>query len=300
MSNVREYRDGPYCMLELREDTTGTTAAICPERGGIATGYAPWGRELFYLDRDTLLDPAANIRGGNPVLFPISGQLKEGAYELDGVRYSMKNHGLARTSPWTVAETGVTPAGEPFARLRLVSTDAMLESFPYAFELNFTYLLRGSALIIQQEYKNSSDRPMPMYPGFHPYFATSHKKLSYRTDATRYLDYNDGVIKDLHAELDMEGLQEAVVLLDAQKPEISFQLPAEARTVTLRYSGQFRYVVIWTAAGKDFVCVEPWMGLNGELNRGDNLIWVEPGQALAAHLEIDAGGQGADTEENFG
>lgn len=288
MSYVREYMDGPYLMLELVEEPGGARAAVCPERGGIAVSYAPDGVELFYLDRSTFLDPAANIRGGNPVLFPISGQLKDGAYELGGTGYRMKNHGVARTSAWIVEETGLNTAGEPFVRLSLASTEETLASYPFDFKLVFTYLLRGGALVIEQEYGNRSDRAMPMYPGFHPYFAVSAKTLALDTDATRYLDYNDGQEKAYGGELRMEGLQEAVVLLDAQRPQVSFVLPGEERTVTLRYSSAFRYVVVWTAAGGDFVCVEPWMGLNGALNRGEGMVMVEPGQTLRASLEIHA------------
>jgi galactose mutarotase-like enzyme len=286
MSYVLEYTDGPYRMLELVEEKSGTSAKLCPERGGIVTGYAPFGEELFYLDRETFLDPKANIRGGNPVLFPISGQLQDGAYEWEGKRYAMRNHGLARISPWTVEDKGVTAEGEPYARLRLTSTEPMLESYPFAFELVFTYLIRDAALVVLQEYRNLSPKPMPMYPGFHPYFATSIKKLEYRTDATRMLDYNDGETKVFGGDFDIGPLQESVALLDAKAPRISFYLPESKRNVVLEYSEAFRYVVIWTAAGKDFVCVEPWMALNAELSRGAGLVLVEPGEALEAQFSI--------------
>ncbi|MNP80317.1 hypothetical protein D3C76_1783800 [compost metagenome] len=58
--------------------------------------------------------------------------------------------------------------------------------------------------------------------------------------------------------------------------------------MVLEYSEAFRYVVIWTAAGKDFVCVEPWMALNGELNRGSDLVWVKPGEVLEAWFTISS------------
>lgn len=287
ISSVRTYMDSPYSMIELKEGKTGTWVRICPERGGIVTGYAPYGQELLYLDRETFLDPSANIRGGNPVLFPISGQLRDGSYEMYGRTYKMKNHGLARISPWTLEASGLTAEGEPFARLRLVSTPGMLESYPFSFELVFTYTLQGSKLVIGQEYSNHSDERMPVYSGFHPYFATSDKALDYKTDATRYLDYNDNQVKDFSGHLDLASLQESVALLNADEPRISFLLP-DGRRVSLEYSAAFRYVVLWTAAGKDFVCVEPWMALTGELNRGDELVWIEPGTALSASLSIDA------------
>lgn len=286
MSHVIEYQDGPYSMLELKESSTGTTLRLCPERGGIATGFAPGGEELFYLDRATFLDPKANIRGGNPVLFPISGQLADGAYEWEGKRYAMKNHGLARISPWTVEETGVNGAGEPYATISLQSTPEMLQSYPFAFRLAFTYRIQGGALVIGQEYRNLSQARMPVYPGFHPYFATVEKELVYETDAAHYLDYNDGEVKLFPGRFDIGPLKEAIALLDAREPRIAFRLPGTGRRVELTYSEHFRYMMIWTAQGGDFVCVEPWMGKIGELNRGGDLVWIEPGQALSAWLSI--------------
>lgn len=127
---------------------------------------------------------------------------------------------------------------------------------------------------------------MPIYAGFHPYFATTVKDLEYATDATRYLDYNDGETKAFTGKLDIGPLQEAVALTDAKAPHISFVLPELGRKVVLEYSDVFRYVVIWTAAGKDFVCVEPWMALNGELHRGEELVMVPAGETLKARLTI--------------
>ncbi len=288
ISQVNEYQDGPYRMLELFEASTETTLRLCPERGGIATGYAPGGNEVFYLDRGTFLDPNANIRGGNPVLFPISGQLADGAYEWEGKRYTMKNHGLARTSPWTVEETGVSADGEPYAVLGLESTADMLASYPFAFKLVFTYRVQKGALVIEQEYRNLSDARMPVYPGFHPYFAAAEKDLVYETDASRYMDYNDGTVKPFTGRLDIGPLKEAVALLDAGEPRIAFRLPGTGRGIEMEYSRNFRYVVIWTVPGAEFICVEPWMGLTGELNRGGDLVWIEPGDILAARLVIRA------------
>jgi len=38
--------------------------------------------------------------------------------------------------------------------------------------------------------------------------------------------------------------------------------------------------------GKDFICVEPWMAKTGELHRGEELVWVEPGAVLDTKLTI--------------
>lgn len=273
-----------YPVYELVENSTDSRVTICPERGGIVISFVSKGRELLYLDRETYADPAANIRGGIPVLFPISGQLPGGRYEWEGEAFTIKNHGVARDRAWEVV--GTDEDGQASLTLRLTDSAATYEVFPFHFELVFTYRLKDGKLGIQQGYRNHSDRPLPMYAGFHPYFALEPGPVHYRTDATRMLDYNDMAEKAFSGTLDLSGMVEAVALLDAQKPEIGFEV-GEGTLVRLRYSDVFRYVVLWTAANKPFVCVEPWMAKNGEMLRGDELVRVAPGETLQAEFVIE-------------
>lgn len=274
----------PYELIDLIDLDTDSRVRICPERGGIVIGAELGGRQLLYLDPETFYDPEANIRGGIPVLFPICGQLRGGEYEWEGRTYRMRNHGVARNRPWETAETG-SDASSAWAALILRSTPETRESYPFDFELRFTYRLREGVLTIEQEYRNVSDRPMPMVAGFHPYFATAGKKLPYVSDATRYLDYNDGETKPFEGTVDLTERKESVALLDASRPEIAFPLSAEAM-VRLTYSKEFQYVVLWSVEGKPFVCVEPWTALNEALNDKQGLLEVKPGETFRAELRI--------------
>jgi galactose mutarotase-like enzyme len=272
-----------YTIYELSDEQTKSVVQVCPERGGIVIGCRLHGRELLYLDRETLLDPEANIRGGIPVLFPICGQLRHGSYEWEGQTYEMRNHGVARTSPWEVEHTGAD--GSAWITLVLRSNAETLSAYPFEFELRFTYRLLNGQLSIEQRYGNLSSQPMPMVTGFHPYFATDDKNIRYGTDASRLLDYNDGEIKPFDGSVDLGPLKESVALLDAPKGEISFPL-SDGTRVHLRYSDEFRFVVLWSVAGKPFVCVEPWTALNEALNDQKDLILLSPGQTWPADFHI--------------
>ncbi|MFC4600704.1 aldose epimerase [Cohnella hongkongensis] len=281
--SLRTYNDG-FPLYELREPGTDSSFVVCPERGGIVTSCRLHGQELFYLDRETFLNPQANIRGGNPVLFPIAGQLVNGEYEWNGRTYRMKNHGVARTSAWEVAKTETD--NEASITLSLRSNEDTRAEYPFEFELLFTYRLQNGVLTIDQTYRNLSEEPMPMVAGFHPYFATESKNLTYRTDATRMYDYNDKQEKPFDGYLKLEGMVESAALLNADKPEISFPLSG-GRSVRLSYSEPFRYIVLWSVEGKPFVCVEPWTALNEALNNKKELLMVDPGQSLALSLSFE-------------
>ena len=46
------------------------------------------------------------------------------------------------------------------------------------------------------------------------------------------------------------------------------------------------YIVLWTEAEQEFICVEPWMAMTDELNRKEELVMVEPGKSLHTSLVI--------------
>ncbi|UUZ78924.1 hypothetical protein LJK88_27075 [Paenibacillus sp. P26] len=278
---LRIYEDH-YKIYELSDPDTGSSIRIAPERGGMLIGWAARGRELLYLDQETFHNPKANVRGGVPVLFPISGQLTDSEYEWKGTVYRMPNHGIARNRPWQVDH-----ADDQSVRLRLTADEETRAAFPFEFELIFTYTLRGGAVTIEQTYRNLSGSEMPVYAGFHPYFAASSKSLAYETDASRYFDYNDERDKSYDGgPLDLEPLVESVVFLGAEKREIAFT-PAEQR-IRMTYGDEFKYVVLWSVAGKPFVCVEPWMARTNELNRKEELVLVPPHGELNTVLTMAA------------
>ncbi|RXZ79135.1 aldose epimerase [Paenibacillaceae bacterium] len=284
MSNFKiNVLEDTYTIYELVEESSSSFVRICPERGAIATELTLNGQSLFYLDRDTFLNPDANIRGGNPILFPICGQLNDTQYEWNGQTYTMKNHGVARTAAWEVTATSTD--GQASLELRLRSDDTTLASYPFEFELVFTYVLQDGKLRIDQRYCNRSDEAMPVYAGFHPYFNADSKSLVYATDATDYYDYNDEKVKAIEGAIDLNGLVESVALLDAKQPSITFPV-SDSCTVTMNYSDIFKYVVLWSVEGKPFVCVEPWMAKTNELNNKTELPIIEAGQELNAWLTI--------------
>src|SRR5690606_18562905 len=141
---------------------------------------------------------SAIIRGGNPILFPISGQLVNGEYEWNGRTFRMNNHGVARDMAWQVidhvegGQAESVDGGGASVTLRVSSTPETLRSFPYEFELMFTYTLQEGILTIQQEYRNHSAADMPMYAGFHPYFQCDSLKIEYETEAESMVDNRDG------------------------------------------------------------------------------------------------------------
>ena len=285
MYEIKRYKDGHYDIYELIDPSSKAWVKAAPERGGIIIGYGVENTELLYLNNETFQDEQANVRGGIPVLFPIAGQLENGQYEWEGTSYTMKNHGFARNMPWEVVESGASD-DEAFLTIRLKSNEETKKSYPFDFEVVYTYRLQNGMLSIEQEYRNESDVEMPVYPGFHPYFKTAEKNLAYCTDAKSFLDYNDGQVKPIEDGLNLNGKKESLALLDAAEKRIEFPIPEFSKSVLMEYGEEFRYVVLWTEAGKEFVCVEPWFALTGEFNRKEELAFIKPKESLKTSLSI--------------
>ena len=282
MYTKKEYKEKQLTVIELRNENKTSWLKVVPERGGIITSLGIQGEELLFLNEETLHNETKNIRGGIPILFPISGQLTNGQYDWNGKTYSMKNHGFARDLPWEVIEC--TAAEEGIIQLRLTSNEETLAVYPFEFELIYTYILRENELVIEQEYKNNSEDEMPIYPGFHPYFKTANKQLKITTDADVYLDYNDMETKKLEDVMTIDQVESYV--LKSQTNAFRFQLEEIGKQITMKYANEFPYIVLWSEEGQEFVCVEPWMAKTNEMNRKQELTLIKPGKILQTNVSI--------------
>ncbi|WP_407272414.1 aldose epimerase [Radiobacillus sp. PE A8.2] len=284
MRTINVLQDKKFPVYELIDTDSNAWMHVVPEKGGIITSLGFEGEELLYLNEETLWDEDKNIRGGIPILFPICGFLHNKQYEWNGNTFTMNNHGVARNHPWQVLATN--DSDELSITIGFSSNEKTKMSFPFQFDLVFTYVLEQNNLKIIQEYKNNSSAEMPMYAGFHPYFLTPDKQFHLDSDATIYEDHNDMHIKPFTGEVDLENKQEAFILLDSKERSVGFTSPSLNKKITLAYGEEFGYIVLWTEANKSFVCVEPWMAMPDELNRKEALHLVQPGSSLTTTFSI--------------
>src|SRR5438552_4928668 len=135
------------------------TAEIDPLGAQLSTLRDAAGRDLLWNG-----DPAV-WNGRAPLLFPIVGALAGGAYRLGPHGYRLPRHGFARGSQFSVLA-----ADSSAARLQLRSSDATLEHYPFEFELDIKYALRGPSLSLIATVRNVGAAPMLASFGYHPAF----------------------------------------------------------------------------------------------------------------------------------
>ncbi len=276
---------GPLTWLEtilLEDPATDARVVVAPGRGGLVTRFVVGARPVLFLDADTLADPSKNVRGGNPVLFPSPGPLAAERFTRDGRSGSMKQHGFARQKAWSVVGTSAHPVGYHGARrevrLELTSDDATRAQFPWDFAMTLRYALAGTALAIETRIENRSDAPMPFALGFHPYFhVLDAEKAQARivTDATRAFDNVTKRLIDVRGPIDLTQKEVDLHLVDHTPRQATLHRAGGDRIV-VSADAEFGRWVVWTLAGKDFVCLEPWTAPADALNTGDGLQVIAP------------------------
>lgn len=256
---------------------------LAPERGGMATRWAVGDDDVLYLDEATLLDRGKNVRGGCPVLFPSPGRLVGDRFARDGATGTLGQHGFARTEPWDVVSASASEA-----TLRLRSNDRTRAVFPWEFVATYRYVLGPTSLRIEQTFESAGPAPMPFGAGFHPYFRVrdADKRLARApTAATRAYDNAARALVRLDGPIDLTRGEVDLHLIDHASSTARLER-GDGHAVDLRGSAQFGRWVIWTLAGRDFVCLEPWTSPANALNTGEGLLRAAPGTPVTLSIEL--------------
>ncbi len=276
-----------YHTYTLSDDSTGSQIEVVPERGGIVTSWRINGQEVFYLDSDRFTHPELSVRGGNPILFPLCGNLPNDTYNVDGKDYQIKQHGFARELPWTA--TAQSAEGKASLTVELSSNEETKAVYPFDFHVAFTYTLRGNTLEIHQEYKNLSSTPMPFSSGFHPYFLCGDKaQMELDIPSASYQDNRTKENFAFDGKFDFEQDEIDAVFGKLASRSTSVTDTDRQLKIAIDYDNFYTYLVFWTVKGKDFYCLEPWSATRNALNSKEYLTVLEPNSSCTSVVSITA------------
>ncbi|MDX2255546.1 MAG: aldose epimerase [Pseudanabaenaceae cyanobacterium bins.39] len=276
-----------YHTYTLSDASVNSHLEIVPERGGIVTSWRIHQNEVFYLDTERFTSPELSVRGGNPILFPLCGNLPNNTYYVDGKEYQIKQHGFARELPWTVIDQSFQDCAS--LTLELQSSEQTKEVYPFDFRVAFTYSLRGNCLEIRQVYQNLSSTAMPFYAGFHPYFLCGDKKqLEIEIPSSRYEDNRTKQNIDFAGKFDFEQEEIDAVFGNLSQRFTSVSDRDRHLKISIDYDDFYTCLVFWTVKGKDFYCLEPWSAARNALNTRENLTVLAPHSQCEAVMKITA------------
>ncbi|HEY0802190.1 MAG TPA: aldose 1-epimerase family protein [Steroidobacteraceae bacterium] len=289
--------DQPRPWVSIRSDAL--TAAI-----------DPLGAQLSSLQdraaRDLLWDGDPRVWAGRaPLLFPIVGVLAGGTYRLGAKSYSLPRHGFARGRPFSI--TGTSPSAAAF---RLIADAQTLQTYPFQFELDVRYELKGPTLSVTTSVRNTGENSMPASFGYHPGFrwplpysqARGSHFIEFEKDEpapARRIDAAGLLTPDGHPS---PIIQRRLALADAlfQDDVIIFD-QVKSRSVIYGSNVGPRlkigfpdapYLGVWTKPGAQFICIEPWHGIAdpegfaGDFMEKPGVAVLEGGESFFANMDI--------------
>jgi len=271
-------------LLVLTDETSESRVEIAPRRGALVTSFQVRGRELLYLERDTLADASKNVRGGIPVLFPAPGKLRGDTFTRDGKSGAMKQHGFARNMSWTPHT--IADATHAEVTLTLRADERTRAQYPWDFSAALTFSLCGSRLSIRHRVHNTGDVTLPFALGYHPYFVVTDKRpADVQTAATRaYDNVTKRVVPFTGFDLTLPEVD--LYLLDHGSSVSALSL-GDGTRMQVSCSSEFTRFVVWTVAGKDYVCLEPWTAALDALNTGEGLTELPAGAVSEGWVDLE-------------
>ncbi|GFP73989.1 aldose 1-epimerase family protein [Clostridium fungisolvens] len=210
-----------------------------------------------------------------PILFPIVGKVNNNEYSVDGVKYTLPQHGLARVKDFELIEKS-----ENSFTYELKYSEETLKVFPFKFSLKIIYSLFENTLNIKYVVTNADSKDMLFSIGAHPafmcplydnetmndyYFEFSENETCslmplnsngfFKREQIPFLE-NEKIIP-LSKEL---FKNDALVLKNLNSEVISLKSKNHSKSLDFNFS-EFPYLGLWSKpSGAPFVCIEPWLG----------------------------------------
>ena len=264
----------PYPHWEFSDPVSGDVLRVVPERGGLISGWRCNGHEVVYLDLQRFLDPDQSVRGGFPVLFPMTGGLPNNELPLPQGIFKLAQHGFARQVPWELA---ALPDGRG-VQLILSETAETLQVYPFRFQLTMDVRLAPGALEISATVENRDQAVMPFSFGLHPYFNLSSLE-TVRFEGLPAQCLNHLTMEKAATADQMEQLATGIDLLVEPTGSVRLVDDPAGTTLELELTTPLDLVVLWTEPPRAMVCMEPWSAPRQALLSGDRKIELNPGDS---------------------
>jgi len=270
----------------LSSESEQTYFEVVPQRGAIVSKFLYQGQDVFYLDEETLADTSKNIRGGNPVLFPISSYLENETYTYEGKQYQLKQHGFARNLPAEVIDVSANDQAASIT-LEIVQNEESLGRYPFQFKLQLTYTLSEQGLRIQADVTNLDNKEMPFYLGYHPYFYVADKStLQLEVPSQRYENMITNSV--VNGQFNLQQQESNAIYEQLQANSCYMIDQARGLKVSVGFDEVYQYVVLWALEGKPFLCIEPWMAPVNGMNVNKGIQRLQPGDTHSSVVTVGA------------
>lgn len=208
--------------------------------------------------------------GQAPVLFPITGGLKDDKYILNGKEYTLQKHGYARFSEFEPEKKS-----DSSATFKLNSNNESLKAYPFNYELRIIYTLIDNAVEVKYSVINKSKETMYFSIGAHEGYSCpegieeysivfdKHETINAFILNGNLLEHNSVKILDNEKELPLDYKYfkvDALVFKDVKSRTVTLKHNKSNKEVKVDFDG-FNYFLLWTKPDAKYICIEPWCGI---------------------------------------
>ncbi len=207
--------------------------------------------------------------GQSPILFPIVGTVLDNKYRYNGKEYEMNRHGIARHRDFEMKEQG-----DGYMIVTQSWNEESLASYPFRYELDVEFRLDGKKLTVTHTVRNADDKTMYFSIGAHPgfnckigdylEFEEAETLICEKIDGAHVLDgkHYPTLTNEKKFEITADVFNDDAHILSGMKSEFVY-LKSDTRKQVIKFSiGKAPYLGLWAVPAAEYVCIEPWCGIN--------------------------------------
>jgi aldose 1-epimerase len=280
-------------------------AVFLPDHGMLGASLSDKGVEILRRVEDLEAAAARGSSAGIPLLHPWANRLAEPRYRVLGQEVVLDKsspllhfdeHGLPMHGvPWPLLRWAVTEARQDFMAAQLDwSTSDLLVLFPFRHRLELAVTLSSDSLTLETTVVASSEGPVPVSFGFHPYFGFSELSRAnwhLQLPAMRRLlldgrgipTGDEEPFAGFNAKLGENNFDDGFALTDKQT---IFSIAGATRKVSVQLLAGYRYAQVFAPKDKDYIALEPMTAPTSALTSGRGLRLVPPRERFRAAFRI--------------
>jgi len=280
-------------------------AVFLPDKGMIGASLRHRGVELLRRIEDLELAAAKGSTAGIPLLYPWANRLSGFQYSVAGrdvilddssPLLHLDDRGLPMHGvPWALLAWNVTEARKDSLAAYLDwSNGDLLAIFPFRHRVELAATIFPDSLVLNTKLVATSDHPVPVSFGFHPYFGLPDSQRgawSLQLPAMQKLVLDSRGIPTgeeepfdgYDSELGDNSFDDCFAVRSSNP---SFSLSGAGRKITVEFLAGYEYAQIFAPKTKDYVALEPMTAPTNALTSGRGLSFVEAGGSLHSSFRI--------------
>jgi aldose 1-epimerase len=280
-------------------------AVFLPSHGMLGASLRYRGAEMLGRVEDLEAAAAKGSTAGIPMLYPWANRLAEPSYRVSGQEVlldlsspilHLDEHGLPMHGvPWPFLQWFVTEAREDLLAARLEwSANELLAIFPFRHRVDLVARIQPDGLTLETTVVASSDGPVPVSFGFHPYLRLPElARANWLLDlpAMRKLVLDERGIPasgeerfgGFNAPLGNSSFDSGFALIDERA---SFAVSGAGCRLSVNLLEGYRYMQVFAPKDQDYVALEPMTAPTNALVSGRGLRLLKPNERFRAVFKI--------------